>query len=87
MAAADTYGKDITQVGPARNAAAVTPSDSADLGNVTRALWIGVAGNVAVTMSGGQNVTFIMPAGGPYPVSVSRVLATGTTATGIVAIW
>jgi hypothetical protein len=73
---------------PARNAAAVTPNDSTDLPTAARGLYIGGAGNVKVTMQGGQDVTFTALAVGVwYPLSVTRVWSTGTTATNIVAIW
>lgn len=88
MPAIDTYSKDITQLGPARNAVAVTPSDSTDLTNVTRAIVVGGNGNVSVNMSGsGSAVVISMTAGTIYPLAVSRILSTGTAATGIVAIW
>lgn len=87
MAAVDNYAKDIGQVGPARNAIAVTASDSADLGFVTRGIYVGVAGNLCVNMSGsGAGMIIPVPAG-LQPLAVSRILATGTTATGIVAVW
>ena len=42
--------------GPVTNAVTVTPSDSTDLPHVTRALYIGGAGNVRVTLSAGSVV-------------------------------
>lgn len=89
MAAVDPYAKDIAQIGPARNAIAVAPADdNTDLGTVSRAIMVGVSGNVVAIMSGnGQTVTFAMNAGEIYPFAVTRILKTGTTATGIVAIW
>ncbi len=88
MAATDPYARDILQIGPARNAVAVTPSDSVDLGTVPRAISVGADGDVVMTMSGnGQDVTISMVAGMLYPLAPTRIKATGTTATGIVAIW
>ena len=73
---------------PADNAAAVTPSDSTDLAYNSRALYIGGAGNLAVTMAGGGDVTFTgIPAGSILPVRVTRVKATSTTATSIVNLY
>jgi hypothetical protein len=74
---------------PARNAAAVTPNDGADLAVAARALYIGAgSGGLKVTMQGGQDVTFAgLSVGVLYPFSVTRVWATGTTASSIVAIW
>jgi len=75
--------------GPAINAAAVTPDDSNDLTYMTRALWVGGAGNVTVIMQGGgAAVTFSgVTAGTVLPIRVSRVKSTSTTATLIVALW
>lgn len=88
MPAIDPYAKDIAQVGPARNAVAVTPSDSADLATVPRAICVAADGNVVLVMSGnGQEVTVAMVAGTLYPLAPTRIKATGTTATGIVAVW
>lgn len=73
---------------PAHSAAAVTTSDSTVL-PITRALYVGGAGNLAVTMGEDENnVTFVgVLAGMVYPLQVSKVLATGTTATNIVALY
>lgn len=73
---------------PAASAAAVTPNDSTVL-DTTRGLWIGGAGDVAVYMKGSTtSVTFAgIAAGTLIPIRVDRVLATGTTATSIVALW
>lgn len=72
---------------PGRNAAAVTPNDSTDLTYTSRALFIGAAGTVSVITAGGQTVSFTCPAGAILPLCINRVRSTGTTATGIVAIW
>lgn len=72
---------------PARNAIAVVTSDTVDLTDHARALYIGSAGNVKVDTWGGDTVTFNnVPAGTFMPVSVRRVYATGTTASNIVAL-
>lgn len=78
-----------TLVAPADNAVAVSPSDSTDLTYVSRAVYVGGAGNMVVTMAGGgSNVTFTgIQAGSILPIRVSRVLSTSTTATSIVAIY
>jgi hypothetical protein len=88
MAAIDDYSSYTTPpAGPCRNAAAVTPSDTVDLADVSRYLVVTVAGNVTVITQAGQTVAIPAAAGMPLPVAASRVKATGTTATGIVAIW
>lgn len=73
---------------PAHSAAAVTTSDSAVI-PVTRALYIGTAGNITVTMAvDGTSVLFVGVQGGTLlPLQVTRVYATGTTATNIVALY
>jgi hypothetical protein len=72
---------------PAEHAEAVTPSDSTDLVVVSRALWVGGAGTVAVIMASGAAVTFSGVAAGTHlPIRVSRVKSTGTTGTLILAL-
>lgn len=72
---------------PAVDAVAVTPSDSTDLTNVSRALWVGGAGNISVIMLSGSTVTFSNIGGGTLlPIRVSRVRSTGTTATSILSL-
>lgn len=77
-----------TMSDPARNAAAVTPSDSTILGPV-RAVYVGTTGNLAVQFeAGGTTVTFPdVLAGQIYPIRVARIMSTGTTASGIVALY
>jgi len=71
----------------AHSATAVTPGDSTDI-PVTRALYIGTTGDVAVRMADDENsVTFTAVAVGIFPIQVSRVLSTGTTASNIVALY
>jgi hypothetical protein len=73
---------------PANDAAAVTPSDTAPLVYVSRALYVGGAGNLVVTMQGGGNVTFTgVPAGTVLPIRVTHVLSTSTTATSIINLY
>lgn len=74
--------------------AALTPSDTTDLlppGGLQKiccALFIGGAGNVAVNLNGGGTAVLTgLAAGQIVDVGVSRVLATGTTATGVVALY
>ena len=73
---------------PAGNAAALVPADDTALPHMTRALYVAGAGDVAVEMASGAYVTFpAVPAGSVLPCRLLRVLATGTTATGIVGLW
>lgn len=72
----------IDRNGLASDAFSITPSDSATLR--AAALYVGGAGNVAVTTEDGTTLTFAgVQSGSILPVKVSRVLATGTTATAI----
>lgn len=74
--------------GPAKNALAVTPADATEFTVETRGIWVGGAGDLAVTMVGGGNVTFVgVPAGTLLPICVTHVRSTGTTATSITRIW
>jgi len=84
---ADPYaniGDDV--LGPARHAAAVSPSDANDLPTASKRLWIGGTGAVALVTVGGDTVTYTgVPAGTYLQVRAARVKATGTSATNIVA--
>ena len=70
---------------PASNAIAVTPSDTADLPIASKRLWVGGAGTVKVNTVGGSTLTYTSPAGAYINVRASRVYATGTSATSILA--
>ncbi len=73
---------------PAEGILAVTPDDNTDLSEVSRALYIGGTGDVAVQMKDGSTGTFVgVPGGIMLPLRASRVLATGTTATNILAVF
>lgn len=73
------------QSAPAREASAVTPSDTVTVN--FRALYVGTAGNLAVVPVGGDAaVTFTNVPVGWFPVSVSKVMSTNTTATGIIGV-
>lgn len=64
---------------------AVTPSDSADLPFTTRELRFAGAGNVKVTWADGSEGTHAVAAGERVEWAVTRIHATGTSATGIEA--
>ena len=69
---------------PATRHTAITPSDSVDLDPRPRALRINVGGNIAIRDREGTDITYAVIAGEILPFRGVRVLATGTTATGIV---
>jgi hypothetical protein len=53
-----------------------------------RGLYVGTTGNVAVTMSTGDAVTFVaVQAGTVLPIRVKRVNSSGTTASSIIALY
>lgn len=69
-----------------RMAVPVVPSDVLDLPSAsTGGLLIAVAGNLAVTLLSGATTLITVPAGW-IPLAVTRVWATGTTATGITSL-
>jgi hypothetical protein len=72
----------------ATTAALVTPNDSTDLAiGFTRGIYIGGTGNLSVVMIDGQTITFpSVGAGSILPLCVSRIRATNTTATNIIAL-
>jgi len=73
---------------PARRAAAVTPNDGADLPQVAKALYLGGGGDLAIVPADGTGAVVLKDhAPGYVPVQVRRVLATGTTATDLVALF
>lgn len=73
---------------PAGGAAAVTPNDGTDLPNgVCRSLYVGGTGNIVLITAQGDTVTFNAVPVGFFPVRCSRVKATLTTATAIVALY
>lgn len=77
---------------PAVHAAVVTPSDTTDLANVTTGIFVSAAAaaTLAVNMLGGEGpVGFAFAAGytGVLPIRATRILATGTNFTNIVALW
>lgn len=81
-------------LGSAEEYVAVTPSDTTDFmgaGNkfrLTRGIYVGGAGNVAVVDGRGDAVTFSgAVAGSVIPVRCKRVNSTNTTATNLVALF
>ena len=75
--------------GPSSHAAAVTPSDSVSFEQVARSLYVGGTGHVTAVMAAtGAVVLFsAVPAGTVLPIQITRVNATGTTATLMTALF
>lgn len=75
---------------PARRLQAVTPADEADLPTVAKALFVGAPGDlriVPVASADGEAVTLKNHPVGYVAVQTRRVMATGTTAAHIVALF
>jgi len=69
--------------GPANDIEPVTPSDTVDLTNMAVALYVTVGGAVVFISAAGATRTVTLADNSILPVGARRVLATGTTATGI----
>lgn len=71
----------------ATNAAAVTPSDSADLAFLPRAVYVGTSGHLKIHDREGEEITFNNLAAGVFhPLAPRRIMSTGTTALDIVIV-
>lgn len=82
--------------GPAAHAWVVDKSDSVPLPAVTRAIYVGAAGDVTVQLAGvdggvdgHSNPTLFaaVPAGTTLWICVTYVMSTGTASTNVVALW
>jgi len=63
----------------------ITPDDDVDLEKATRGIYVGVAGNLKVTLLNGDTVTYVnLAAGVTHAKQIVRVWDTGTTATNII---
>lgn len=90
MSVATALEKLVAEQAPASHVAAVTPNDGTDLTQPCRAFSVGVAGDLKVTTLGGE--TLVIPEaalvpGVIYPVRLTRVFDTGTSADGILVYW
>lgn len=71
---------------PAFTGRAVTPGTALTKGPC-RAFYIGVTGDIALTHEDGTAVTYTNVPVGVFPVGAAAVESSGTTATGIVALY
>ncbi len=71
---------------PATRIAEIVPSDTDPLAFVTRAISVETAGHLQIVTSAGDAGRVFVAAGVPFPLRVTRVMATGTTASGIVGL-
>lgn len=72
--------------GPATDIVPVTPDDGTDLTEAAIALYVEVGGNVSFVSIKGASRNVMVGSNAILPVGAKRVLATGTTATGIHAM-
>lgn len=86
---AGTQGAPVTLTASAvRRQLAVMPNNGTDLpSGVTNGIAVNADGNIAFHDADGNVATRAVFAGYDYPWEVRRVLATGTTATGIYALY
>jgi hypothetical protein len=74
-------------VSPAIDGFAIAPSDTADLPEITRAIYIGVGGDVVGVTKLGSTLTFAnVAAGTVLPVRLKAVKAAGTTAQSLLGL-
>lgn len=70
------------------DAAAITPSDTLALARPCEAFFVGTGGTVTVVTASGNTVPFAnVPSGTTVRLALGQVKATGTSATGIVALY
>ncbi|MFT6775235.1 MAG: hypothetical protein ACJA1L_002954 [Paracoccaceae bacterium] len=75
-------------LGPSDDIRAVIPNDGADLpGGVCRAFFVGVGGDVKMRDKHGHEVILVSGNSQYHFLRPARVLATGTTATNILALY
>lgn len=85
MPAVDSF-QHLSRVSSLTRAEAVTPHNTNELTNVSRAIYVGTGGNVVVVMQGGAEVTLAgVEASTWLPIRIKKVKLTGTTASNIVA--
>ncbi len=73
---------------PATAGAAVSVSDSVNMANPSRAIYVGTTGNVSLLTTGGSSLVFVaVPAGFILPVRTVRVNSTNTNASNMVALY
>lgn len=70
----------------AKSAFAITPNDTSHISPAPRALWVGNTGDLTVVMAEDTDPVTFLQASGLMPISVHKILSTGTTATDIVGL-
>jgi hypothetical protein len=90
MAATDTFVN--LQGGlqsPCRSTFSVTPNDTTELPNVTRALYVGGTGDITLRLADdtAQVTLKAVPVGTLLPLRVRQIYATGTSATLLIGLY
>lgn len=88
-AATDSYLSNIPPIdGPAAQGVDISKSDTVNFTVLTRAIWVGGAGDVVVVWQDDTTSTLVgVPAGTLLPVRAKRVNSTSTTATSMVGLY
>jgi hypothetical protein len=75
--------------GPYTHGTAITPADGTVFAVPTRGIIIGAAGTLAVLFAGDTVPVTItgLQIGWVHELAVTKVLATGTTATNVIGVW
>jgi hypothetical protein len=85
----DRYERNAQSVSaPASACFPITPSDTLELSETTKAIYVGIGGSVTLRATGSTaDVTFVgVPAGCILPVRADIVRLAGTTASGLVGL-
>lgn len=72
---------------PALGFTVVTPDDAADLEYISREIRVATGGDLKVTTVDGTTGVIPVINNDRLPLQVTRIWATGTTASGIVVLW
>lgn len=75
------------QAGVATDLVPITPSDTTDLAEACWAIYVNVSGDIRIKTLRGTIVTLSAVPVGVLPVGASRVYATGTTASNLLAVY
>ncbi|MEM7509080.1 MAG: hypothetical protein AAF415_20360 [Pseudomonadota bacterium] len=71
---------------PATRLVEITPDDATELQFVTRAITVENSGHLQIVTAGGDTGRLFVAAGVPFPIRARQIMATGTTASGIVGL-
>lgn len=88
--AIDPYPQDLAaeQGSPWHNCEEITPSDEDELKSITRALYVGVSGDIHLLMINGSEFTFRNAAQGfELGLRIRKIFKSGTTADGLIGLY